>query len=396
MRIALVADAFPPMRTSGAVQLRDLVRQFAVSGHAVTVFVSAPELNQPWLLEDFDSFKVLRLRTPKTKDIGYIRRTINEFRMPYAMLKNLKTSPVGSEQWEGIIWYSPSIFFGPLVSVLKQKSGCRSYLIIRDIFPEWAADMGLMSRGIPYKFFKAIANYQYSLADVIGIQSQGNDKYFKDWIKGAGRRLEVLNNWIGEPATRACSIQISETVLRGRTIFVYAGNMGVAQGMDVLLNLADSLRHKSEVGFVFVGRGSESARLKREAAARNLSNTLFFDEIDPDEIPALYAQCHVGLLALDQKHKSHIIPGKFLTYMQAGLPVLAVVNSGNDLSELIRDERVGVSIDETSVEKVSDLALELINSVETNKDFADRCKALAKKMFSAEIAVNQIVEALRN
>jgi len=63
---------------------------------------------------------------------------------------------------------------------------------------------------------------------------------------------------------------------------------------------------------------------------------LFYDEIDPDEIPGLYAQCHVGIVALDPRHKTHNIPGKFLSYMQSGLPVLASINPGNDLVELIQ------------------------------------------------------------
>jgi hypothetical protein len=53
---------------------------------------------------------------------------------------------------------------------------------------------------------------------------------------------------------------------------------------------------------------------------------VFHDEIHPDEIPGLYAQCHVGMVALDPRHKTHNIPGKFLTYMQSGLPVLANIN----------------------------------------------------------------------
>ncbi|WP_211160137.1 hypothetical protein [Aromatoleum aromaticum] len=55
----------------------------------------------------------------------------------------------------------------------------------------------------------------------------------------------------------------------------------------------------------------------------------------------MYAQCHVGVVALDRRHKTHNIPGKFLTYMQSGLPVLANINPGNDLVDLIDSEQVG-------------------------------------------------------
>lgn len=395
MRIALIADAFPPLRSSGAVQLRDLSAEFAKQGHEVTMMVASPELDVPFRIEEWRGVRVVRLKALKTKDVGYVRRTINEFLMPFAMLRNLRKSSLAAEKWDGVAWYSPTIFLGPMVSALKRASACRSYLIIRDIFPEWAADMGLMGRGLPYRVFKAIANYQYSVADVIGVQTPGNRSYFTDWLKGSIRRVEVLQNWLANAPAASCSISIEQTALVGRKIFVYAGNMGVAQGMGILLELAERLKQRSDIGFLFVGRGSDAQRLRAEAKQRALDNVVFFDEIDPDEIPGLYAQCHVGLVALDPRHKTHNIPGKFLSYMQAGLPVLASINPGNDLVELITTEQVGRVCTDTSAESMAANALELIESIDTDSGFKDRCERLASRLFSPEVAVKQIVSALQ-
>ena len=394
MRIALIADTFPPLRTSGAVQLRDLSREFVRQGHELTVLLPAAELQQPWAMEDFDGARVLRLKAPKTKDIGYVRRTIGEFLMPFAMLRNLRKSPLANTQWDGVVWYAPTIFLGPIASALKKASACKGYLIIRDIFPEWAVDMGLMGRGLPYRFFDAVARYQYSVADVIGVQTPGNEPYFAAWRKQAGRRLEVLQNWLGAPANAPSTIVVGDTPLAGRKVFVYAGNMGVAQGMGILLDLAERMRSREDVGFLFVGRGSDAQRLRDDAKARGLNNVLFRDEIHPDEIPNLYAQCHIGLVALDPRHKTHNIPGKFLTYMQSGLPVLASVNAGNDLVGLIEQERVGRASVDTSADSLARAAGELVDSLDADPGFANRCKALSARLFSAETAVRQIVAAL--
>lgn len=395
MRIALIADTFPPLRSSGAVQLRDLSLAFVNQGHKVTVLVAAPEMEEDWRIEMWNGVRIIRLKTPKTKDIGYVHRTLGEFLMPFAMLRNLRKSPLANERWEGVAWYAPTIFLGPLAKSLKRSSKCRSYLIIRDIFPEWAVDMGLMGRGLPYRFFKAIANHQYSVADVIGVQSPGNRTYFTDWSAQPGRRVEVLQNWLAEAPDTGCGISVSDTPLAGRKIFVYAGNMGVAQGMGVLLDLAESLKNRTDIGFLFVGRGSDAQRLRRDAAVRGLDNAVFFDEIDPDEIPGLYAQCHVGLVALDLRHKTHNIPGKFLSYMQYGLPVLAHINHGNDLVELIEKEQVGRVCTDTSIESLRYFALELSSDMASDEGIKNRCKALAARLFSPEIAVKQIVEALQ-
>ncbi len=395
MKLVLIADTFPPFRTSGAVQLRDLSREFVRQGHELTVLLPSSDLDQPWALEDFGGVRVLRLKAPKTKDIDYVRRTLGEFLMPYAMLRNLRKSPLADEQWDGVVWYAPSIFFGPIASALKKAGGCKGYLIIRDIFPEWAVDMGLMGRGLPYRFFRAVANYQYSVADVIGIQTPGNAVYFEHWLQKPGRKLEVLQNWLSDAPVGHCSIDLAKTCLTGRRVFVYAGNMGVAQGMDVLLDLAEQLKTRSDIGFLFVGRGSDAQKLAADAKARGLDNVLFHDEIDPDEIPGLYAQCDVGLVALHPKHKTHNIPGKFLTYMQSGLPVLAKINEGNDLVELIRDERVGAVATGDSVELLAGEAEALIDACAGDRDLPGRCKALYQRVFSPERAVGQIVGALK-
>lgn len=394
MQIALIADTFPPLRTSGAVQLRDLSREFARQGHAVSVLLPAPDLLTPWKIEEFDGTKVVRLKAPKTKDINYLRRTVAELAMPFFMWWNYRKSPLANTRWDGVVWYAPSIFHGPIVSALKTSSSCKSYLIIRDIFPEWAVDMGLMSRGLPYRFFKAVAQYQYSVADVIGVQTPGNKRYFEHWVKKPQRSLEVLQNWLDKPTQSRCSIRVAETALVGRKVFVYAGNMGVAQGMDILLELAEELLYRLDVGFLFVGRGSEVNRLKARASEQRLDNVVFFDEIDPDEIPDLYAQCDVGIVALDPRHKSHNIPGKFLTYMQSGIPVLANINAGNDLGVLVREKRVGQVCESNQLDELKELTEKLLDQIATDTDISLRCKQLFEQEFAVHKVVKQIIKGL--
>jgi glycosyltransferase involved in cell wall biosynthesis len=135
--------------------------------------------------------------------------------------------------------------------------------------------------------------------------------------------------------------------------------------------------------------------LAADSQARGLSNTLFLDEIHPDEIPGLYSQCHVGLVALDSRHKTHNIPGKFLTYMQSGLPVLANVNAGNDLASLIRNEKVGQVCESNQIDELQNLAKTLLQQIDSDHDLSERCVALFEREFSVEKVVGQLVTALK-
>ncbi len=397
MRLLIIADTFVPLRTSGAVQLYDLSRELVLQGNEVTVLVPAGDAGSPWYeLEQLEGVQVLRLRAPRMKDVSYIRRLAAEWSTPYLMHLLLRLSPLASVRWDGVIWYSPSIFLTPLVKRVQRQSQCRSYLIIRDIFPEWALDMGLLRPGLAYQILRSVADQQFKVASAIGIQTSGNGSYFEGHRARWAPKLEVLHNWLTARPVGPCCIDIQKTPLAGRVLFVYAGNMGVAQGMAVLIDLAEALLGDDRVGFVFVGRGQGYADLVRAAAQRGLHNVWFHDEIDPDEVPGLLAQCHVGLVALDRRHQSHNIPGKFLSYMHAGMPVLASVNPGNDLVSMIQERSLGEAVTSYSLSDLMPAALRLVEAMDNKamRPFAHRSHLVAQEVFDSRVAAEQIIEKL--
>ena len=395
LRIALISTDYPPLRTSAAVQLRDLAQEMLALGHTPVLLVPAEGQPTSCVVEMLDGVQVVRLSAFRFRDIGYVRRTLSELVLPFVMLARLRRSEFADVRWDAVVWYSPPIFFGPLVWFLKRASTCRAYLILRDIFPEWAVDLGLLRKGPAYYFFRLVARIQYAIADCIGVQSPSNLKYMESWATEK-RRLEVLQNWLADAQNTGSSIVVDEMPIAGRKIFVYVGNMGIAQAMDVFIDLAEQMLPRKEIGFLFVGRGTESARLAAEARRRGLENVVFHGEIDSREIPGLLAQCHVGLLALDPRHRTHNIPGKFLTYLQAGLPVLARVNPGTDLVSLIETENVGVAYSGDSVERLKELAEALISDEGVIHTMAENGRALGRRMFSPTAAVEQITSSLKS
>lgn len=374
--------------------MNDLAFEMCRAGHWTVVIVPTVKLFETWTTETVDGVVLLRIRAPKTRDIGYVRRTLNEFALPFLMLLRLRKTPFARVRWDVVAWYSPTIFFGPFVWYLKLISGCRTYLILRDIFPEWTMDLGLMRKGLAYAFFKAIAQIQYSVADVIGVQTESNLAYMDAWRCRPPKRVEVLHNWQTPVPNIGCSINIASTSLAGRKILVYIGNMGVAQGMDVFIELAENWGQRDDIGFLFVGRGSEVLRLKGTVRSKSLSNILFFDEIDSSEMPGLLSQCYLGLIALDPRHRTHNIPGKFLTYLLAGLPVLARVNQGTDLMNLINNECVGLAVHSSIQKPLSDFIERLIKDPTEYEAMSKNGRFLAKRMFSSEHAMKQILASI--
>ena len=121
MKFAIISDSFPPLKNSGAIQVKDLSIEFVRQGHEIVVITPSSEISTRYLLEEFDRVKVVRLKAPKIRDISYLRRVIGEFIMPFMMIRHLKRNSLIDNNLDGIITYAPSIFLGPLANMLKKR-----------------------------------------------------------------------------------------------------------------------------------------------------------------------------------------------------------------------------------------------------------------------------------
>lgn len=396
MNLLIITDVYVPSRTSAAVLLKDLAQQFIQEGHQVSVVVPSAEQKIPIYVYEEGGVKIFAVKAFRTKDISYAQRVLAEWINPYLMGYRLFQSKHFKDLTiNGVIWYSPSIFWAPLVKRCQNFFACPSYLILRDLFPDWALDLRLLKKGPIFSFFKYIEQKQYAQATWIGVQSENNLSYFQEHFPQFTHKAQVLWNWIAPSSKAYCSIQIHNTALRDRKVAVYAGNVGVAQGKDALLAMTQAL-HEAGMGVVFVGRGSEMRAMQEEIKKDSLTNVLFFDEIPSDEIEALYRQCSLGLLALDPRHTTHNIPGKFLSYMQAGIPTLALVNPGNDLEKLIPQYQVGAVCTSALPVVLNERVGQLFAQLEHNTlgHMQEQCQRLVRDYFLPQRASAQIVSQL--
>tara|TARA_S200000501_G_scaffold376095_1_gene429937 strand:- start:993 stop:2192 length:1200 start_codon:yes stop_codon:yes gene_type:complete len=397
MRFAIISDSFLPETSSAAIQLTDLSKEFIRQKKEVIVFVPDSTLKKSYKLDNFEEITIIRLKVFNIKSKNLILRAINEFLMPFLMIRNLKKiiDRPDLQKFNGIIWYSPSIFLGPLVNKLKKNSKCKTYLILRDIFPEWALDLKLLKKGPIYFFFKTIAFYQYSLADTIGIQSSGNKIYFKKWIKKAGRKLEVLDNWLEEVPSYVEKLNTDNNFFKNKKIFIHAGNTGLAQGINLILDLIKEFKNDDSIGFVFVGKEKNMHFIKKYIYKNDLKNILILDEVDPKFIPSLYKECFAGIVSLDIKHKTHNIPGKFISYLNSGLPVLAAINKGNDLENLITENKIGYVSTGNNLKKLKKTLIKLIDN-EFQVNYYKNSKDLFYEKFTSNIAAKKILNSFFN
>lgn len=369
----------------------DLARSLAGMGHDCMVATPDANLRLPFEVDDIDGFTLLRVRSGPLKRINLVRRAINEILLSARMWRGYKASPLAARGCDGVVFYSPTIFLGRFASRIKALHGCPSYLILRDIFPDWAVDLGVMRKGPHYWIFRWFAQYQYSVADTIAVESPKNKCYFDAEF----RKVEVLHNWIDLQKRTPPNYKLPQE-LYGKTILVYAGNIGVAQDMDNLIRLGQRLSSKPECVILLVGSGSERDRLGVIVRDRNLRNVVFHSEIAADQLRGLLHQCHVGLISLDKRLRTHNIPGKLLSYLEAGLPVLASVNVGNDLKDVVELAGAGIVVWNGDDEALEAAARRMVDDSHERDRMASAARRLCETQFSSTGAANQILNRLNS
>jgi glycosyltransferase involved in cell wall biosynthesis len=396
MRIVIAADSFPPLKNSAAVLVFSLAEAMASDGHHVLVVTPSNVINKTFIEDDYGTFKVLRIRCVGIKSHYKFLRGVSELSLFFLLPYQFNKTQYVKESWDLVIWYSPTIFLSGLVKSLKKKTKL-SYLILRDIVPDWMVDIGLMKKGFSFFLLKWFEHYQYRLADVIGVQSPGNTKYIENLILRNLKKLEVLPNWMPSISTTHHFVEdkdsytnLQKTILAGRKILIYAGNLGEAQGVDNLAQVILNLRDRPDCGFLIIGRGSKKDWLHDFIKTYNLDNVLLLDEVNLVTLSMYYRQSHAGLIFLDLGHKSHNIPGKFISYLEAGLPVAACVNSGNDLIKIIIRNRLGVATESTR--QFSNDLMSVINSSEDKSSYSGRARAYYENNYKPAAIAGQIIK----
>jgi len=396
MKLLLVADSFPPMNSSSAIQLNDLCKEFTNQHHDIHVVFPSPFTQEHLEIDASNTFPIMKIKVPDLRSGGMIRRALVELSLSFILILKFRKTSWADLKFDGVIWYSPSIFLGLFAWYIKYKNNCKGYLILRDIFPDWALDVGILKKNVIYYVFKMFERFQYNVATVIGIQTPGNIKYFEanSILKN---KVEVLCNWLTPPQKPYPDLdfKIENSKLSGRQIFVYAGNIGPAQNVEGIVQIAEQLSSNDSIGFLVVGRGSQMERVQNLITRKDLPNILIMDEVESKFIPALYEQCSCGIVSLNSDHKSHNIPGKFVSYIHNALPVFAILNQGNDLAEIIDAEKIGKATFQTAPITLANELSEFCSLLTTNEEeMRQNCKSLSQEMFSSTIAAKQITKAL--
>ncbi len=338
-KILFLALAYPKIPKSSNLYT-DLMEEFRNQGHDVFVVAPAVNDNEVGLIQE-EGIQVIRVKTLPLLNVNPIRKGIANVVLPFQYKKAIRKY-FKSEALDLIIMPTPPISLVDVASWLKKNYQSKLYLILRDIFPQNAVDLGMMKKGgMLYNFFRKKEHLLYEVADEIGCMSQGNIDYvIRHNANVSTEKLHLLPNWQKEIS------QFSDDVIALRNkysfddnfVIIFGGNIGLPQKLENILAVAELFQPEDKVLFFIVGQGTEKAKIEKLIKEKKLKNVVIKNSLPREDYQNIISVANCGLIALLENFTIPNIPSKSLSYFNAKIPVLAAIDENTDYGTILQDE----------------------------------------------------------
>ena len=328
---------------AGSVHI-DIIKRFAKEQNVY--LLCKRERREHKRTESSEEFgiQVLRVKTGNIKKAGLIEKGLSTL-LVEPQFKRAVKEYFADIRFDLVIYTTPPITFANVVKFIKKRDGAVSYLMLKDIFPQNAVDIGIMSKrgwkGLIYHFFREKEKRLYRVSDYIGCMSPANMEYVtahNSYINP--NRVEecpnsaIVKNMDMDEGVRE-SIRKKYAIPSDKTVFVYGGNLGKPQGISFLIECLKSQRDNEKVFFLIVGDGTEYGRLEAFVAGYQQDNVVLMKNLPKEDYDILTAACDVGMIFLDHRFTIPNFPSRLLGYMQAKLPVLACTDKNTDIGKVV-------------------------------------------------------------
>lgn len=324
----------------------DLLLEFSNRGDYVYIVAPIEKRdNMMTSLRENGNTTLLQVKIGNYFNTGSVEKGITLLNLENLYLRAIKKY-LNNVKFDLVIYSTPPITFGKVISYIKNKDNATSYLLLKDIFPQNAVDIEMMpANGIMHKYFRKKETNLYKISDYIGCMSRGNVSYLLANNNIDKRKVEICPNCIAIRDLEEEKSGISERGYFGipvnDVVFVYGGNLGAPQGIDFIIECLkkNEIQH---VGFiVIIGQGSHYDVLERWFKENKPKHSMLLNYLPREQYNILVSVCDVGLIFLDHRFTIPNFPSRLLSYMQAKIPVLAATDPNTDVGRVIEEGKFG-------------------------------------------------------
>jgi len=397
--ILIIADVYPPEVSSAAHLMKELAEGLKKRGNNIWIITTYPkyylpkELNSQkiQLFSDEAGIKVIRVKTPPLKKVNFVIRGISQLLLPFLFFQ--KAKKLIKEKLDVIIIYSPPLPLATIEIKIKEYFGAKFILNIQDIFPQNAVDLGILKNKLLIRFFEAIEKNVYKNADLITFHSEGGRRFLIEKKSVPESKIITLSNWIDLVPYQNLNRNISfrkKWDLQGKFIFLFAGIMGPAQGLEFLIKIAKEFSSIKEIVFLLVGDGMEKEKIEQMIRHYALSNVIIKSFVSKDDYPYLAKEVDVGLVCLSSKNKTAFIPGKVLGYMAASKPIVAFLNQESDGFGVIQEAKCGYAVKVEDINKAVKIVRKIYDEKDKLEELGNNGFKYALNNFTIDACLNKL------
>lgn len=378
----------------------DLLREFIKNNHNVYVICSREKRNN--LATEFveeDGAKLVKVKIGNITKTNLIEKGVSTLLVSIQYKLAIKKF-FPDVQFDLIMYSTPPITLVDCIEYVKKRDGAKTYLLLKDIFPQNAVDLGIFTQTGPksaiYKYFRNKESKIYRISDHIGCMSQANVEYvLKHNSELDANIVEVCPNSVDvvdmsvDAKTRE-NIRKKYDIPTNKKILIYGGNLGKPQGIDFLIECLKSQSNKEEVFFLIVGDGTEFGKLESYIKVEKLMNVKLMKRLPKDDYDTMVAACDVGMIFLDHRFTIPNFPSRLLAYMQAKIPVLACTDPNTDIGKVITEGGFGWWCESNSIQGFAKIVDYICSS--DLEGLEDNAYRVLKEKYSVSESYNTIIK----
>lgn len=329
----------------------DLLRTFVSNGHDVTVVCPLERsTNIPTRIIKEKNLTILQVRILNIQKCNIYEKVLSTLTINMLFKLAIKKY-INNKRFDLILYSTPPITLVNLIDWLKSKNNAFTYLLLKDIFPQNAVDLGYFKDGgLIHKYFKQLELKLYKISDKIGCMSQANVQYLSERFSDIYDKLEVNPNCVDLnliPVYNDSRSQVRNkwNIPHDSVVFLYGGNLGKPQGVDFLIKLISvSNENFSKTYFLIVGDGTEFYKLRKWFNTYKPSNAQLIEKIPKNEFSLLASSCDVGIILLRKEFTIPNFPSRLLTYLENKLPILAITDLVSDVGVIAENSGFGKKV----------------------------------------------------
>jgi len=371
VRVLFLSHFYPPEMGGAAARISGLAKWLTKFGHEVTVITGYPSYptgkvypeykDKKNKIEFIDGVKILRSRVLPVSYQSVLVRLLNYFTLFFT---SLWTGMRKKSNFDIVIASSPPLTIGILGLILSKVYKIPWIIDIRDIWPDVAVEAGMLKEnGVIHKLSRKLADCLYKhathITPVTNRKLEKINKYnihiSKISLVCNGVDFDLIDNakqkdWRGELG------------LENKFILAYAGLIGKAQGVKVIIETAIRLKEETDIHFLIVGEGVEKQKLHDYVVSLGLNNITFLPSQLKELIPSLLNTSDIALIPLVNDRLLDAVPSKLLEAWACKLPVILI--AGGEAADIVFKARGGIVVGSNNVEEITTRILKLKDSPE--------------------------------